>query len=386
MSQNTSSRPQLKALTSLRFFAAACIVAHHMRGSFGLPVTCYQNLNLGSAVSLFFVLSGFVLAYAHDGLKGRNSILEFYTRRWFRIWPLHIVVLAGVILFGSYLNGGFSWIPPRLSELAANVFLVQAWVPVPAYYFSFNAVSWSISVEWFFYLLFPVFVYVMLVRRHVFLALFLSATLVLLMQWIAGHFPVFSGMTSGINQHGLVYISPVSRLFEFVVGMAVWIGVRSSAHLINPAVMNGLQILALLLGVLYILKSSALVGLCKGSLQLLVGSSSGVFVWAFLIWALSFPNTEIARVLGHRFLVFLGEVSFALYMVHYPLGRQIAVWVSETMGWAWPPTQVAVYFGIISLFACFLYFFIEKPSMACGRKIGRFFAQTNRPLPLPFGR
>jgi len=344
-----------------------------MRGSFGLPVTCYENLNLGSAVSLFFMLSGFVLAYAHERLDGWAGVMQFYNKRCFRIWPIHLAMLAGVILFGSFLKGSFSWIPPELPELAANVFLVQAWIPVPQYYFSFNAVSWSISAEWFFYIVFPIFLFAMASRRRILSSLTAALGLLVLMQCIAAGVPAYSGMTSGINQHGLVYISPLSRLFEFVAGMALYIGLHSTGREVNARVMSWLQISSLLLAVLYVMKSSMLAELCSGGLSVWVRSSSGVFVWALLIWSLSYQGTWISRALSHPLPVLLGQLSFALYMVHYPLGRQIAVYFLQEMNWTRTPVQVAVYFGIVSGLTCLLYFMVEKPGMALGRRVGRYF-------------
>ncbi len=112
-------------------------------------------------------------------------------------------------------------------------------------------------------------------------------------------------MTSG-NQHGLVYINPMSSLFEFVAGMALYIGLYSSGRQVNARFMSWLQVSSLLLAVLYIMKSSMLAGLCSGGLSVWVSSSSGVFVWALLIWSLSYSGTWISRALSHPIGVLLG--------------------------------------------------------------------------------
>lgn len=74
---------QLSALTGLRFFAASAIVLHHLRGTFGLGT--YTGLALSQAVSVFFVLSGFILAYAHPDLPTWKDRSRFWLARFARI-------------------------------------------------------------------------------------------------------------------------------------------------------------------------------------------------------------------------------------------------------------------------------------------------------------
>jgi peptidoglycan/LPS O-acetylase OafA/YrhL len=84
-SQSADGRQKLEALTALRFIAASCIVLHHLRGSFGIATNAYASLNLGAAVSFFFALSGFVLAYAYPSLRNSSEAFAFAVRRWFRV-------------------------------------------------------------------------------------------------------------------------------------------------------------------------------------------------------------------------------------------------------------------------------------------------------------
>src|SRR5690349_20242607 len=68
---------RLRALTSLRFVAAAGIVIHHLAGVFGVPESVTSDYPLANGVSFFFVLSGFILTYAYSGkeLNAREFIL-----------------------------------------------------------------------------------------------------------------------------------------------------------------------------------------------------------------------------------------------------------------------------------------------------------------------
>ena len=89
-------RPQLQALTSLRFVAALCIVVLHATNHGLLPQAWAQLLDWSKAVSFFFVLSGFVLTYAYAGR--RYALAGFWRARVARIWPAAAVSILVVPL------------------------------------------------------------------------------------------------------------------------------------------------------------------------------------------------------------------------------------------------------------------------------------------------
>ena len=89
---------QLNALTALRFFAAVLIVFHHSIGNFGISPEIGNYFPNAQAVSFFFVLSGFVLAYSYKSLDNSKAITSFLISRIARVWPLHIVTLILLIV------------------------------------------------------------------------------------------------------------------------------------------------------------------------------------------------------------------------------------------------------------------------------------------------
>jgi len=159
-------------LTGLRFLAASAIVLHHLRGSFGFP---YIDWPLGNAVSFFFVLSGFILAHVYGQIEDSAGLQRFWRARFARIWPLHAVTFA---FAWAVLDPGFPAAP-----WVANAFLVQSWIPIQEFYFSYNAVSWSISTEVFLYLAFPLLLFRLSRTWHWKLAL--AFLLVLIMAMLA---------------------------------------------------------------------------------------------------------------------------------------------------------------------------------------------------------
>ena len=145
-------RPNLKALTSIRFFAALHVALYHLVRPFSLWGPLAGAMSVGYVgVSFFFVLSGFILTYSHaeEYESGRGSAKDFWVARLARIYPIYLLAMlfAGVVGFGQYHS--------RLHALAFGIdlALMQAWLVRAANFF--NVPAWTISVEAFFYLVFP---------------------------------------------------------------------------------------------------------------------------------------------------------------------------------------------------------------------------------------
>lgn len=213
---NSLTSIKLDQLTSLRFFAAAMIVIHHSAGlfGFGTPPTPFI---LGQGVSFFFVLSGFILAYVYPKLSTFSEVRRFLYARFARIWPAHVVTfLLAFWLLSHKWN----------TEIAlANLTLVHAWIPQQSYFFSYNAPSWSISAEFFFYLVFPVLIYRW--ERNWLIKILLSAGILLAL--------IVYSMLTHLPSHGstLLYINPVSRIFEFIFGIFIAFYWRSNKDKIH---------------------------------------------------------------------------------------------------------------------------------------------------------
>lgn len=106
---------------------------------------------------VLFVLSGFILTCVYDNRLRRRDVPRFWLTRWARLWPLHIVCLAIATLFfhvgvevGSDPTGRSS-----CPSLVAQFLLLQSWLPINYWISDLNGVSWSISTELFFDLIFP---------------------------------------------------------------------------------------------------------------------------------------------------------------------------------------------------------------------------------------
>lgn len=214
-----TARVRLDTLTSLRFFAAFAVFLSHSVGR----VTAgphQQVLDVigpqgNTGVSFFFVLSGFVLMWSH---RPDDTVPRFYRRRFARIAPAYWVCLVpGVVLLVG-ISGDL--VGPVVNALPSALGL-QAWVPVESVYYGGNAVGWSLSVEMFFYAVFPALVLLMRSRRGRWVAVAGAAALALTAPLALR--PVGDAHDLG---YWSVYLFPVTRLAEFVIGMLLAAAIR----------------------------------------------------------------------------------------------------------------------------------------------------------------
>src|SRR6267378_2521249 len=248
----------LPALTSLRFFAAAHVVIFHFLAMqiFWGPAWYQKLSSIGYVgVSFFFVLSGFILVYTY---AGRPMILkEFWRVRFARIYPAYafsLLVTAPWFFFAVLTMDipFFAWAKAHLKLTSGLVVsLLQAWVPQAA--LSWNAVAWSLSVEAFFYLLFPFFLVFLLRRSQP--QLFLIAT----GSWLAtlafsgsyvlrnpDHLIVVDADVLGAFWLNALKFNPLARLPEFLLGMAcgfLFLRSRRESKLASLLVLSGIAAL-----------------------------------------------------------------------------------------------------------------------------------------------
>ena len=154
------AKARLDALAGLRFVAAVVVATAHLPElSHDPALGRVANRMLSEGVyglTFFFVLSGFVLAYGYlDRLAKPTgpALRNYYIARVARIWPLHLLALGIALAFPTGPWTG------NAGPLLANAFLVHSWMPSLEYIQSFNSVSWTLSLEAFFYLVFPLIIY-----------------------------------------------------------------------------------------------------------------------------------------------------------------------------------------------------------------------------------
>ena len=335
----------LKPITALRFAAALWVAVYAFwenLAGVGLPGLVAKGY-LG--VELFFVLSGFILSHVYLAQAGekRFSYGRFLWARVARGYPLHIATLAGVgLLAGAAIVAGMSVDSNVLSwsSLPANLLMVHAWGLAPAA--GWNHPSWSISAEWFAYLCFPAFAFVFWrLRDKPATAVLGAAAFLAVLYFVFEQWAGFS-LTEATIRWGALRIVPC-----FALGCALYLVYRK-APLKAPGLCAAI-FLALML-------ASAAVGLWDAITVLLAGG--------LILSLASLPN-ERAGWLASRPAVYLGEISYSVYMVCVPwklLAVNLAAKVTDA-----PDKQlhVFVWLAIVALLpvvAAASYHLVEHPA------------------------
>ncbi len=306
---------KLHALTGLRFAAAAMIDVHHSRRVLWLSPAFLRAVSLQCGVSFFFVLSGFILTHVYPTLSAPGATRRFLIARFARVWPAHAFTFLLTIALGLHAAAS-----PLIT--AANALMLHAWVPVTAWFFSYNSVSWSISTELFFYFAFPLLI-LRLPQTWWWKAAAVVIVVALLVSFCdRANIPGFE--SSGpfeINLAGILYISPLARLAEFFLGMVaamLWKRHSPRFHLRTLSA-TALECAALALCAVAIVAASS-----KATLQAHLGDAWATYIrhggaapaFAILIVLFASQMALISRAFGSGTMILLGEISFSIYLLH----------------------------------------------------------------------
>ncbi|MBU9310852.1 acyltransferase family protein [Burkholderia multivorans] len=320
-------RENLKSLTTLRFFAAAAIAVHHTSWYFGYGKHLSELFPLDLGVSFFFVLSGFVLYYSHPALPSVRDKARFVVARIARIWPAHVATLLLIIVFLPYPWAAGPNDATQAPPILANLLLLQSWIPLPHYFFSFNGVSWSISTEMFFYAMFPLLIWNW--DRTKWAKIFCAALLAgACIAWATASHAPFLSTTNSESIDGFVYIFPPARLFEFAVGiLTAWAWIKYRNRFLRLATpMQVVSVLLVAFGVPLVIKATSAAashGMISMAITKWLFESGSAPIFAIAIFSMAMTNGAVARLLSAKPLVLLGEISFSLYLTHQLLMRAL---------------------------------------------------------------
>lgn len=283
--------------TSMRGIASLGVVFFHLETSLAPENQTDQFTmfvkNSFVFVDLFFILSGFILSmvYSHHLISSVNKkdIKLFYIHRFSRIYPLHIATLIFMVILVLYSSGGPS-ILKMIPDIVQNIFLIQAWGFTDQYVFNFP--SWSISVEMFAYLMFPIFAIYWRTNLPIYLiVIFLSLFYVAL-----------------YYSFGTLHVGEKFNLLRgvpsFLLGMVVY-EYRNTVTNKSFIFLTIIQLLTVFF-VIYIMHFDL-------NLFLLIP------LFALLVLSTWEDRGLISKFLMPRWLVILGDLSFTIYLLHIPI-------------------------------------------------------------------
>ncbi|MEZ5536003.1 MAG: acyltransferase [Thiolinea sp.] len=320
---------RLDQLTFTRYLAALTVVFFHF-GSNAFPATnTWLNpvITAGPiAVSYFFVLSGFIMAVAYYAPLKNNPVpfnqWKYWLARFARIYPVYLVAL--VLMIGANLKTDGS--DPLTVFLSLST--LQAWIP--GYAMTLNSPGWSISVEMFFYLSFPVLM--LLIRKDKLKYLLVTGIVLwVLTQVLQIGLHNLDSYAPRTPLHEFIYYHPLMHISTFIIGFVtgVYFCDGRMDRLNNR--WNGL--LALLLTTLIIL-ALAYEYKIESALGVFIDYNNGLIAPLFLalIVILASNRGATKRILSLPFLLLLGEASYSLYILQRPVygiyDRTLGQWLS----------------------------------------------------------
>jgi peptidoglycan/LPS O-acetylase OafA/YrhL len=337
-------RPALPLLTSLRFFAAAEVVVFHTSIGASLsviPEGLVRDLASGgfAAVAFFFVLSGFVLVYAHAGARERDgsnvSAGTFWRLRFARLAPAYYLGLLYALpaLLAYVTSPATSRLSAIANPLLVFLFLQAWWPPATALW---NFPAWSLSVECLFYALFP---------------------------WLARHATRLSRRTL------------FATTYVLIVAIAVW---RGDGEAYFPLPHLPLFVFGMTLGRQFLFgpplarRTHAAMFYIGAALTMAIFADRQAMPWwthsdavlapvfALVIFGAAGAG-RLVPLLAQPFFVRLGEASYAMYILHIPIRFSWKLLTTELGLEIGPRLSILVYLALVVGVSLFVFRYVETP-------------------------
>ena len=289
-------KKRFASLDAFRGLCALCVVIFHLHIVGSLTELAFFR---GSAifVEFFFVLSGFVLAHGY-GFKKELHFIDFMRTRFYRLYPLHFFMFFVFLILEflklaayHYANFSFTHTPftesTAIKEIIPNLFLIHAWLP---FYDakSFNYASWSISIEFYLYIL-----------------LFISMTV---FSRVKNYIWIFTPLVAFyfILNSSTVFVSEVLRgLSCFFGGAFTYLIYKKYAHIHIPKITGTWLELSAIVCIVLLVQS-------EFPYKEIIAS----FLFFICVFIFSFESGIISHYLKFRPFQEAGKLSYSIYMTH----------------------------------------------------------------------
>lgn len=337
---------RIDQLTFTRFLAAIAIVIFHY-GDTIFPFSVesiafiFQQANVG--VSYFFILSGFVMILAY-GSKNKIDAATYLKNRFARIYP--IFFLAIIMLLAYFIIRSLTI---DYSGLLLNIMLIQSWIPGKA--LSFNGPGWSLSTELLFYCTFP-FLFNYIYKRYDYKKLVAPILIFWLLSQIILQLFATPEIKNDISakSHNFFYYFPLMHLNEFLMGNLA--GLFFIQRLRNKKHQVDLYILLIFSLFTLILKYNSWLVLHNGMLMI---------VFIPLIVLFSINNGIITTLFNKKIFIFLGEISFSIYILQKPVYLWMRYLTKTLAGINEESAIFYIYLIALIVISAIFYHFIETP-------------------------
>ena len=361
------TKPHYELLDGLRGAAALMVVWYHVFEGFafaqGTGIETFNHGHLG--VDFFFMLSGFVISYAYDDrwqapAGKRLTLGNFFKRRLIRLHPMLIIgALIGMTTF--LIQGGVRWDGTETPIQWVMVALLMGMLLLPAYpgagydvrgngeMYSLNGPSWSLFFEYLGNIMYALFI-----RRlpNKSLACLVAIGGALWARFAIGNVSGYDMLGVGWTLDGYNFLGGLLRMtFPFTLGMLI---ARNFKPVRVPGIFwISIAVLFALFSVPYI--PADLCSCAEGiSLNSTYELACIVLVFPLIVWLAASGN--MAGKVSHKVCKFLGDLSYPLYIVHYPVMYLFYSWLIEnklyTLGETWPVVILVFAVNITLAYTC----------------------------------
>lgn len=292
----------------------------------------FLKANVG--VSYFFILSGFIMIIAYHK-KEKIEYVNYYKNRFARIYPLYVL---GLVLYLVTRYSKFN-----ITDSFLYLFGLQSWIPGKAMILNFP--GWSISVEFLFYLLFPLLYNHFYSKKNK--TIWVAAGVIWIVSQVFSHLYEASPSYKGphTESHEFLYYFPLMHINEFLVGNLAGIFFIRNFKQKNYDIPVILIFAAILLAMIFV--------------PLFYHNGLMALLFIPLIILISGNNGFLTKLFSLKPLEYLGEASYAVYITHIPvlyiLREVLRTYYLDS------DTIFLIYIPVLIMTSILFYQFIEKP-------------------------
>ena len=325
-----------------------------------LVIFSHANFQLfgsgGIGVPVFFTLSGFLITtLLLEEFEKNNTISfkAFYVRRTFRLFPALYTLLLCTFIYAFFFN------PMMFAKIIPEIIASSLYVYNLSFMWQVKDVmlyhTWSLGVEEQFYLIWPVVLYILL--RYSTLKIISNFLIVFVLIFlISTSLNIFKNFTIYI----IYSIFNVSIFIGCLIAILRWRGIFSFTIpvLIAASCVLGILIIGIL--------PNRILGDFIPSIHNALYNLAGIFTGVIILHFIYNRGGLLNRIFGNQFMVFIGKISYSLYLWHLPVFKVFAM--HSTL----PPRISFVSKFIVSLIlALFSWYIIEKKSTLFGRNLSK---------------
>jgi peptidoglycan/LPS O-acetylase OafA/YrhL len=350
---STTKKDRIDGPDILRGFAALSVIIVHLIASsnidFGHVVTLIGN-KFTASVTLFFAISAFSIAYAYnDEFFNKNDFKSFYIKRFFRLAPLFYFAM---LVEGGVIYYAFNHLPSAFELLMSGTFLFNL---VPKMQDGIVWAGWSLSIEWVFYLLYPV------------VFIFSNNKKLIVVLWALCVF-ISSSIAKVKAEPIEIYMNILNHMVFFISGIFVYLYLKDLQRLSlalgkYAGMISGIIIFSLTAFMIYCFSQD--------------GYPFNIYIAYSLVWIGMISSSIIGMpsFINNRFTRFLGKASYSIYLMHgivlYLMKASgMYQWI-DTIAVSGPMKFFISFFITASVtvgVSYFSYKFIEKPGISLGKR------------------